>query len=110
MNGSVYMKIGEVAEQTGLSISNIRFYEKKGLIEPKRNEQSKYRDYTEENVKRLKQIILYRKMDMPLEKIACVLDGQNSLEEMVQQQLLEDRKSTRLNSSHRLESRMPSSA
>lgn len=68
MNGSVYMKIGEVAEQTGLSISNIRFYEKKGLIEPKRNEQSKYRDYTEENVKRLKQIILYRKMDMPLEK------------------------------------------
>ena len=62
------MKIGEVAEQTGLSISNIRFYEKKGLIEPKRNEQSKYRDYTEENVKRLKQIILYRKMDMPLEK------------------------------------------
>ena len=89
MNGSVYMKIGEVAEQTGLSISNIRFYEKKGLIEPKRNEQSKYRDYTEENVKRLKQIILYRKMDMPLEKIACVLDGQNSLEEMVQQQLLE---------------------
>ena len=83
------MKIGEVAEQTGLSISNIRFYEKKGLIEPKRNEQSKYRDYTEEDVKRLKQIILYRKMDMPLEKIACVLDGQNSLEEMVQQQLLE---------------------
>lgn len=68
MNGSVYMKIGEVAEQTGLSISNIRFYEKKGLIEPKRNEQSKYRDYTEEDVKRLKQIILYRKMDMPLEK------------------------------------------
>ena len=89
MNGSVYMKIGEVAEQTGLSISNIRFYEKKGLIEPKRNEQSKYRDYTEEDVMRLKQIILYRKMDMPLEKIACVLDGQNSLEEMVQQQLLE---------------------
>ena len=40
-------------------------------------------------VKRLKQIILYRKMDMPLEKIACVLDGQNSLEEMVRQQLLE---------------------
>ena len=32
MNGSVYMKIGEVAKQTGLSISNIRFYEKKGLI------------------------------------------------------------------------------
>ena len=30
------MRIGEVAEQTGLSISNIRFYEKKGLIKPDR--------------------------------------------------------------------------
>ena len=30
------MRIGEVAEQTGLSISNIRFYEKKGLIKSDR--------------------------------------------------------------------------
>ena len=37
------MRIGEVAEKTGLSISNIRFYEKKGLIGPEREAESKYR-------------------------------------------------------------------
>lgn len=40
------MKIGEVANETGLSISNIRFYEKKGLLSPSRKEESGYRDYT----------------------------------------------------------------
>lgn len=44
------MRIGEVAQRTGLSISNIRFYEKKGLIGPERNEQNRYREYEEEDV------------------------------------------------------------
>lgn len=28
------MKIGQAAQLTGLTISNIRFYERKGLLEP----------------------------------------------------------------------------
>ena len=59
------MKIGEVANETGLSISNIRFYEKKGLLRPERKEESGYRDYTAEDVNRLKMILLYRKMGLP---------------------------------------------
>ena len=35
------MKIGEAAKETGLSISNIRFYEKKGLLEPEREAESR---------------------------------------------------------------------
>ena len=68
------MKIGQAAQLTGLTISNIRFYERKGLLEPERNDQSKYRNYSEQNIRRLKQIILYRKMNMPIEKIALMLD------------------------------------
>lgn len=34
------MKIGQAAQLTGLTISNIRFYERKGLLEPERNDQS----------------------------------------------------------------------
>lgn len=64
------MKIGQAAQLTGLTISNIRFYERKGLLEPERNDQSKYRNYSEQDIRRLKQIILYRKMNMPIEKIA----------------------------------------
>lgn len=83
------MRIGEVAEQTGLSISNIRFYEKKGLIEPDREQQSQYRDYTEADVKRLKEIILYRKMDLPIEIIGQLIAKEISMQDAMEQQLLD---------------------
>lgn len=83
------MKIGEVAERTELSISNIRFYEKKGLIEPKRNQDSKYRDYTEADVERLKEIILYRKMDFPIENICQILNREMDISEMLDKQISE---------------------
>ena len=83
------MKIGQAAQLTGLTISNIRFYERKGLLEPERNDQSKYRNYSEQDIRRLKQIILYRKMNMPIEKIALMLDDPAVSEELVRQQLQE---------------------
>ena len=83
------MKIGQAAQLTGLTISNIRFYERKGLLEPERNDQSKYRNYRERDIRRLKQIILYRKMNMPIEKIASMLDDPAVSEELVRQQLQE---------------------
>ena len=49
------MRIGEIAKLTGLNISNIRFYERKGLLCPEREEDSKYRDYTEADVLRVKE-------------------------------------------------------
>ena len=45
------MKIGQAAQLTGLTISNIRFYERKGLLEPERNDQSKYRNYSEQDIR-----------------------------------------------------------
>ena len=87
--GTGQMKIGQAAQLTGLTISNIRFYERKGLLEPERNDQSKYRNYSEQDIRRLKQIILYRKMNMPIEKIASMLDDPTVSEELVRQQLQE---------------------
>ena len=90
------MRIGEVAEITGLSISNIRFYEKKGLIEPDREQESKYRDYTEEDVKRLKEIILYRKMDFPIESIHQLLVKEVSVQDVLEQQLTDLREKQKM--------------
>ena len=81
------MRIGEVAERTGLSISNIRFYEKKGLIEPGREWESKYRDYNEEDIKRIKEIILYRKMDLPIETIYQLITKEITLRDALEQQI-----------------------
>lgn len=82
------MKIGEVAEQTGLSISNIRFYEKKGLIQPKREQQSKYRDYSNEDVRQLKLILLYRKMNLPIETISGLIEGSVPAKDVLRLQLV----------------------
>ena len=83
------MRIGEIAEKTGLSVSNIRFYEKKGLIGPNREEESKYRNYTDSDLERLNLIILYRKMDLSVELIGKILDHTISSEDALEQQLLE---------------------
>lgn len=80
------MRISEVAGETGLSVSNIRFYEKKGLLSPERKEDSKYRDYTEEDIKRLKRIILYRKMDLSLEMIYLLLNETASVRSVIERQ------------------------
>lgn len=80
------MKIGEAAKETGLSISNIQFYEKKGLLEPARDQESKYRNYTEEDILRLKKIIIFRKMDLSVEQIAAMLRGKTDVKEVLKNQ------------------------
>ena len=44
------MTIKDVEKQTGLSRSNIRFYEKEKLIDPSRNERNVYKDYSDTDV------------------------------------------------------------
>lgn len=80
------MRISEAAKMTGLSVSNIRFYEKKGLLAPIREEESKYRDYSAEDIRQLKRIILYRKMNMPVETIYLLKSGEVSLEHVLKRQ------------------------
>lgn len=83
------MRISEVAKLTGLNVSNIRFYERKGLLVPVREEDSKYRNYTEEDVCRIKQILLYRKMGIAVETIYLLLSGEADVKTVVQRQKTE---------------------
>ncbi|MCI9417539.1 MAG: MerR family transcriptional regulator [Eubacterium sp.] len=71
------MNIKEVELLTQISKQNIRFYEKKGLLHPKRNEENSYREYSPEDVERLKQIKIFRKLDVSLENIQKILDGED---------------------------------
>lgn len=87
------MNIKEVEKLTGISSQNIRFYEKSGLIQPARNQKNGYRDYKEDDIRKLKLIKMFRMIDMPLEQIKLILCGEKelvcSLEE--QQKLLEEK-------------------
>ena len=66
--------IKEAEMQTGITKQNIRYYEKIGLLQPLREQENKYRNYSEEDIRRLKLIFLFRKLDMPLEEIAYRLN------------------------------------
>ncbi|KYO68582.1 MerR family transcriptional regulator [Thermovenabulum gondwanense] len=70
------MLIKEVCKITGLTKKAIEYYEEKGLIAPK-IEDNGYRNFSEEDVKRLKEISLLRKLGLNIAEIRSVLDKEN---------------------------------
>ena len=80
------MTIKEAEEKTGLTRSNIRFYEKEKLIEPARNSKNGYRDYSEQDVANIKKIAFLRTLEFSIEDIRCILSHKVSLEEMIKKQ------------------------
>lgn len=70
-----YMTIGEVSRQLQISARMLRHYEKLGLIESVRRENYAYRIYGQEAVKRARQIVILRKLQIPLKKIRAMMEG-----------------------------------
>ena len=82
------MKIKDVERLTGLSQSNIRFYEEESLISPKRLENN-YRDYSEQDVKVLNEIKKLRVLGLPIEQIRSLYQNNASLEKCLKSRLEE---------------------
>ena len=82
------MLIREVEKLTGIKDVNIRYYEKEGLIHPERKSNG-YREYSEEDVQRIRQIKTLRLLDIPVPVIKKVLSGEISLQEVMKKRLLE---------------------
>lgn len=78
------MKIGEFSELTGLPVSTLHFYERKGLISPGRNT-SGHRDYDESDLAWIAFIERLKETGMPLAQIKRYADlrakGDSTLEE-----------------------------
>ena len=80
------MKIKEVEQRTGIKCANIRYYEKEGLLVPKRTENN-YREYLQEDVDTLEQIKVLRLLGISIEEIKLIYGGKLSLEETIKKQL-----------------------
>ena len=80
------MNIKQASEQSGVSAPNIRFYEKEGLLTPARRQGNGYRDYTAGDIRALKLIRMLRMLDVPLPAIRAVLQGEQSLQQALQNQ------------------------
>ncbi|WP_396153152.1 MerR family transcriptional regulator [Flavobacterium sp.] len=72
------MLINEIAKKTGISAHTIRFYEKSGLIEGKRDESIKtnnYFHYDEETIEKLEFISDAKSIGFTIREIGQVIDA-----------------------------------
>lgn len=67
------MRIGELAEVTGVDVETIRYYEKSGLLPAPAREANGYRSYGRTHLERLAFVRHCRALDMPLADITRLL-------------------------------------
>lgn len=81
------MTIKELAKATGLPVSTIRYYEKKGLLTAPKRQANNYRDYDKASINRLYLIKYLSGLGMTLEDIRHFL-GQLTRKQLDKEQLL----------------------
>lgn len=81
------MQIKEVSEITGISSYNIRFYEKMELIKPARNAENDYREYTQDDIDKLRFIRLLRSLGFSISTIQSISDNTAIAKDMINTQI-----------------------
>jgi len=66
--------VHQVAQAAGISVRTLHHYDQIGLLGPRRRSESNYRLYDDQDVLRLQQILFYRELDVPLDRIGALLD------------------------------------
>lgn len=69
--------INEVAEILNISTNKVRFYEKKGLINPKRSGENEYRYFDKNDLIKLHTILMYRELNLPIESIKAIFSDES---------------------------------
>lgn len=67
------LTIGKLAKATGVNIETIRFYERMGLMPPPRRRESGYREYSGDDIRRLKFIRRAKDLGFSLKEIQQLL-------------------------------------
>lgn len=74
------MKIGEIAQQTRVSKSIIRYYEDKGVLPPALRDAAGYRDYGDTELERIQLVTVARRLGCSFDEIrelVAMREGQN---------------------------------
>lgn len=71
------IKITELTNELGILSRSLRYYEQMGLIKSIRPEFEKYRYFDSENIERLKQIMVLRKMQIPIKEIIRIYESED---------------------------------
>jgi len=71
--------VSHVSKTLGISAQMLRYYERSGLVKSLRKEGYAYRVYDEENIRRLQQVVVLRKLQIPLKQIKDIIDSQSAV-------------------------------
>lgn len=71
------IKITDLTNQLGISSRTLRYYEQVGLVQSVRLQFEKYRFYDNENIEKIKQIIVLRKMQIPIKDILSIYESED---------------------------------
>jgi len=69
--------ISQVSKNFGISTRTLRYYEQLGLIKSIKKEDYAYRTYDEKSLTIIRQIVILRKLQIPLKQIATILKDEN---------------------------------
>ena len=84
------MKIKQVCALSGLTARAVRFYCERGLIHPTSYELNgrNYYEYSQEDVRILRRVGTLRRAEFSLEDIGCMLQDENSVQQVIQSHML----------------------
>lgn len=77
--------VGDLARLTGVTVRALHHYDEIGLVRPSQRTAAGYRLYTDTDVLRLQQVLLFRELGLPLDEIASAIDATESREELLRQ-------------------------
>lgn len=81
--------VGHVAKVSGLSRSTLLYYDEIGLLSPSARSAANYRLYSDNDVRRMERINIYREAGLPLEVIGRLLhDDSDSISTVLERHLL----------------------
>jgi MerR family transcriptional regulator, thiopeptide resistance regulator len=66
--------VGDLAKLTGITVRTLHHYDAIGLVQPSDRSPAGYRLYTDDDVLRLQQVLVYKELGLPLDEIGAVLD------------------------------------
>lgn len=70
--------ISIVSKHFNISVRTLRYYEEIGLITSEKKNESSYRFYSQDTIKRIQQIVILRKLRIPLKQIAEILQDEDA--------------------------------
>lgn len=69
------LTVGQVADVLGVTVRTLHHYDEVGLLVPSERSSAGYRLYNEEDLRRLQNVVVYRRLGFSLDKIGDLLAG-----------------------------------